>query len=194
MVTHANDGDKSKDDPLLLTQLAKVGDKQAFERLYEMYFAPVFRYIYFRVKNKEEAEDMSQTVFLKAFQALPRFEPQQDKSPLAYFFTVARNTVTDYWRKKNAVAARETSADALVFEPPDETAKDVTGQIENAHIIRQALRSLTEEQQEVIILRFINDLSCKEVARLLGKSSAAVRQLQSRALAALRKKLPPTGR
>lgn len=96
------EADNLQNDPKILMQLAKSGDAEAFGRLYELYFIPVFRYIYFRVKDKEETNDLTQTVFLKVFCSLPNFKGQ-NKSPLAYFFTVSRNTVIDHWRAKKEI-------------------------------------------------------------------------------------------
>jgi RNA polymerase sigma-70 factor (ECF subfamily) len=68
------EADNLQNDPKILMQLAKSGDTEAFSRLYELYFIPVFRYIYFRVKDKEEANDLTQIVFLKVFSSLPNFK------------------------------------------------------------------------------------------------------------------------
>ena len=91
--------DDNEIDAKELMRLAKDGDSEAFGLLYSKYFVPVFRYIYLRLKNKEEAEDLAQTVFLRVYKSLTRFR-DQGKEPLAYFFTIARNAIIDYWRKK----------------------------------------------------------------------------------------------
>ena len=90
-------------DPWLLMKLAKEGESEAFSQLYELYFVPVFRYIFFRVQQKETAEDLTQTVFLKAYKAAERF-PTEGKNPLAYFFAIAKNTTKDYYRKKKDIS------------------------------------------------------------------------------------------
>lgn len=181
------------EDPKLLMQLAKDGNTEAFGILYNLYFTPVFRYIYYRISDKEEVNDLTQTVFLKVFSALPNFQ-KQAISPLAYFFTVSRNTVIDYWRthKTNRIDNPE-----YVFEkmpdPTHEPVKDFE-QHETGIIIRKALETLPDTQQEVIILKFINNLSNKEIAQCMGKTEASIRQLQCRALASLRKILKNNNR
>jgi RNA polymerase sigma-70 factor (ECF subfamily) len=145
---------------------------------------PVFRYIYFRVKNKEEANDLAQTTFLKVFCSLPNFQ-EQNKSPLAYFFTVARNTVIDHWRTKKEILLDDPTS---VFEKiPDKTNNplELIEKEETGKAVHHAIQELTEIQQEVIVLKFINDISNKEIAALLGKTEESVRQLQCRALKAL---------
>jgi len=175
--------DKPEKDPKQLMQLAKNGDTEAFGQLYELYFKPVYRYIYLRTKSKEEAEDLSQVVFIKIFKSIGGFQ-EQNKQPLAYFFTIARNTVIDHWRKKK---------DILTDKPPEtlsaesfENPQRLIDQKSTAQAVYQAIENLTEEQQEVIILKFINDLSTTEIAKILDKKEDAVRQTQCRALKILK--------
>lgn len=180
--------DNLQDNPKVLMQLAKSGSTEAFDRLYELYFIPVFRYIYFRVRNKEEASDLAQTVFLKVFSALPNFR-EQNKSPLAYFFTVSRNIVIDYWRTKKEI--RLDDPENVFGKIPDKANSplEIIEKEETVSAIRRAIQELTDIQQEVVVLKFINDLPNKEIAALMGKTEEAVRQLQCRALKALRQTL-----
>lgn len=169
-------------EPWELIERAKAGDQIAFGELYQAYLVPVYRYIYARVWHREVAEDLAQTVFLKVYRALARFEVRE-QNPLAYFFTVARNTVHDYWRKKKDILLEDkhllnahTEAEAL---PQD------------YRLLERAIKELSAEQQEVVGLKFFNDLSTRDIAKLLGKTEAAVRQIQSRALKHLRQIINP---
>ena len=174
---------KPENDLKQLMQLAKNGDTEAFGRLYELYFTPVYRYIYLRTKNKEEAEDLSQAVFVKVFKSIGAFR-EQNKQPLAFFFTVARNTVIDHWRKRKEILTDKPpeTLSAESFENP----QHLIDQKSTAQAVYQAIENLTEEQQEVIILKFINDLSTTEIAKILDKKEDAVRQTQCRALKILK--------
>lgn len=165
-------------------QLSKAGDAEAFGRLYELYFVPVFRYIYFRVKDKETANDLVQTVFLKVFRSLSNFR-EQNKSSLSYFFTVARNTVIDHWRAKKEVLLDDSEN---VFEVSDKTDNPLKfiEKGETSQAIHRAIGQLADNQREIIILKFINEMPNKEIAELLGKTEDAVRQLQCRAIKTLR--------
>lgn len=87
------------DDPQEIISQAKKGDKQAFEKLYKLYFVPVFRYVYLRVNDKQLTEDITQEVFMKVYTSLDSYT-DQGKDPLAYFFTIARNKVIDFYRQK----------------------------------------------------------------------------------------------
>ena len=177
--------DNFQNDPKVLMQLAKSGDGEAFGQLYELYFVLVFRYIYFRVKNKEEANDLVQTVFLKVFCSLPNFQ-EQNKSPLAYFFTVARNTFIDYQRTKKEILLDDPEG---VFEQIPDKADNPSEFVEKEEInqvVHRVIKQLADDQQEVIVLKFINGMLNKEIAELMSKTEEAIRQLQCRALKTLR--------
>ncbi len=179
------DKDNLQNDPKELMRLAKAGNSEAYGQLYELYFTPIFRYIYLRVRDKEKANDLAQTVFLKVFTALPNFK-EQNKSPLAYFFTVARNAVIDFWRTKKDVGVDDF--DAIIERTIDEDASPQKSyeKNENQELIQSALQELTDIQREVITLKYLSELSNKEIAELLGKTEEAVRQLQCRALRSLK--------
>ena len=97
-------------DAAKLMDQAREGDQGAFSLLYEQYATPLYRYIYFRVTRKEDSEDILQTVFLKAYRALPKFR-NQGKNPLSFFYTIARNAIIDYRRKKKDVRSEEHTSE-----------------------------------------------------------------------------------
>jgi RNA polymerase sigma-70 factor (ECF subfamily) len=171
-------------DPKELIRLAKAGDQEAFGKLYELYYTPVYRYIYLRTKSKSSAEDLTQTVFLKVYNSLAQMKVMS-VSPLAYFFTVARNTIIDHWRKEGH--GMVYSDELLMSEETDlpDTSERAEAR-EARELIESALGILTEDQQEVIKLKFLSDLSNKDISIMLDKSEEAIRQLQSRALKLLR--------
>lgn len=171
-----------------LMQLAKEGDTEAFGRIYEIYFLPVFRYIYFRVQDRVEAEDLTQNVFLKIFNSIENFRVQ-DKSPLAYFFTVARNTVIDYWRKKKNIAESDNTKRIVNMPDSQKDPKKLLEEREKEETVLEAIKHLTEDQQEVIVLKFIQGFSNKEISKILGKTEDAIRQIQCRSLRVLREHL-----
>ncbi len=174
-----------ENNPKQLMQLAKNGDTEAFGQLYELYFTPVYRYIYLRTKSKEEAEDLAQVVFVKIFKSIGSFQ-EQNKPPLAYFFTIARNTVIDHWRKKKEILVDTPIETDVAIEEQTDSPIDLIDKKANAQVIHKAIETLTEDQQEVIILKFINDLTTVEIAKILEKKEDAIRQLQCRALKILK--------
>jgi RNA polymerase sigma-70 factor (ECF subfamily) len=180
--------DNNEIDAKELMRLAKDGDSEAFGLLYKKYFVPVFRYIYLRLKNKEEAEDLAQTVFLRVYKSLPRFR-DQGKEPLAYFFTIARNAIIDYWRKKKDWKLDDDEdTDKKEVNVNNNEAERISDLCDNAELVQKALSELEDVRREVIVLRFMEGFSNKEIAELIGKSEEAIRQIQCRALKFLRDK------
>lgn len=180
--------DNNEIDAKELMRLAKDGDSEAFGLLYNKYFVPVFRYIYLRLKNKDEAEDLAQTVFLRVYKSLPRFR-DQGKEPLAYFFTIARNAIIDYWRKKKDWKLDDNEEDERNDGPVVNNEHErIADRVDNAELVKNALAELDDTPREVIVLRFMEGFSNKEIAELLDKSEEAIRQIQCRALKFLRNK------
>lgn len=165
---------------------AKQGDSEAFALLYKEYYVPLYRYIHLRTKNKEQAEDLTQDVFLKIYRTLGSIDPEAT-SPTGYFYTIARNTLIDFWRKKSTGAS--VSDDDLLLQVADESpgAMATSSLKEQSSLLYECLDELTDEQREVISLRFIQELSTAEIAAQLGKKETAVRQLQVRGLRTLGK-------
>ncbi|MFA6552702.1 MAG: sigma-70 family RNA polymerase sigma factor [Candidatus Paceibacterota bacterium] len=166
-----------------LVEKAKNGDKEAFSLIYQKFFTPLYRYIYFRVGSKEDAEDLIQEVFTKAYLSFSKFK-FTGSSPLAYFYTIARNTIIDQGRKKKHNIDSDDDVDSHKGDgdsPEESAAKN-----EDAKMLKLAIEELTESEQDVIIMKFFDGLSNKEIAEILGKEEGAVRQLQSRGLRDLR--------
>ena len=167
----------------LLIEKAKKGDKDAFGKLYSSYLDAIYRYVFFRVENdRQTAEDITEEIFLKAWRHIDQFKIGTG-TVQAWLYKIASTTVIDHHRtKKQQVNMHEEIADESTIE------EQFVKKTEQQQITR-ALKTLTDEQQSVIIMKFINDLSNKEIARVLNMSNDAVRALQYRALKNLRKKL-----
>ena len=166
-----------------LVQRAQQGDKEAFAQLYETYFDKIYRYMILRIRNKAEAEDMTQQVFVKAFESIPSFR-WKGVPFSAWLFRIARNLVIDHVRKvkKRHTIPFEESLVASDSNPQLETERRL-----DIEQLVSATRHLTAAQREVISLRFAGGLSIAEVARAMGKSQGAVKALQHSAIVALRK-------
>ena len=165
-----------------LVQASQSGDADAFARLYDAYLARVYRYVYFRVSDKQVAEDIASDVFLRAWENLKRY--RIGSSPfIAWLYRIAHNAVIDYHRKKKP----ETLLQAVAVEnmaAADKMEDRLELKLESEQL-RRSLHHLTDEQQQVIILKFIGGLSTQEIARQMGKRQGAVRALQMRALQTL---------
>ena len=164
---------------------AVEGDAEAFGKLYDMYVDRVYRHVYYRVGNVTDAEDLTQQVFLKAWQAVPRY--RKTATPfLAWLIKISHNLVIDFYRSRKAGIY-------LDYDIVDESAgSNVEHQVEarfNQQQVRRAILQLPGDQQQVVLMRFIEDFAYPEIAATLGKSEGAVRVIQHRALAKLRKML-----
>lgn len=164
---------------------AKQGDQEAFALLYKEYYVPIYRYIHLRTKNKEQTEDLTQDVFLKIYKTIGAIDPEVT-SPIGYFYTIARNTLIDYWRKKSTGTVSDDELMAIQADPRP-SAFDASSLKEQSSLLYECLEELTDEQREVISLRFIQELSTAEIAAQLGKKETAIRQLQVRGLRTLGK-------
>lgn len=161
-----------------LLDLAKNGDQEAFKVIYKEFLTPVYRYIFLRVRHKETAQDLTQIVFIKIFKSLDKIK--KFEHPLAYFFTVSRNTVIDYFRSAKHT---ETLPDDIFLE--DTVSKNTSEMLNketDLNQIKKVIIKLSPDQKEIILLKYFQDLTNKEISQLLGKSEEAIRQLQSRAI------------
>lgn len=168
-----------------LVQQAVNGDQAAFTKLYDSNFDKIYRYIYLRVKNQVEAEDLTQDVFIKALGSIGSYK-WRDLPFSAWLFKIAHNRVIDYVRKSSKEKrASLDEARAVSMEDP----VGITEQNFEVYELMAALERLPEAQREVVTLRFIGQLSIAEVAKTLGKSEGTVKALQFNATASLRKVL-----
>ncbi len=168
-----------------LVQEARAGDAWAFGLLFDHYHLPVYRYIASRVHRPSDAEDLTQLVFVKALEALPRYEVRG--IPFGgWLFRLARNCVIDHVRTRHDHLDLDTaSGQAGRDAGPDE----VTVARQQLDEVAVALAALTDEQRDAIALRFFAGLSAREAAAVMGKQEGTIRGLQFRGIAALRRQL-----
>jgi RNA polymerase sigma-70 factor, ECF subfamily len=174
----------SIEDRQLLKE-AKSGDAEAFGELYERYAPGIFRFLFVRLENRMDAEDLTEDVFFKTWQSLPGYS-EKGLPFAAYLYRIANNVLIDYYRKK---PDHQFGLDDQAFtDPCPEPIEQVSARFDRHHL-RKTLDGLRDDYRTVIMARFISDLSHEETARMMGKSTGAVRVLQHRALSTLRKKL-----
>lgn len=186
-----NAGTPASDRPVYadeadIARRAAGGDREAFGLLYDRHLDAVYRYAYYRVRDVAEAEDVTSDVFHRALMAMPRYQPRRPF--LAFLYTIARNVVADRHRRARPQASFE---DAIAHPSDEPGPEERSAALDDARRLRGALQRLTELQQEVVVLRFIEGLSYAEVAAATGKPESTIRGIQMRALAALREILPP---
>ena len=176
-----------KDEDAALAVRASGGDVTAFGLLYDRHVDAIYRYVYYRVRNDAEAEDLTSDVFMRALKAIPRYEPRQ--AFLAWLYRIARNAIIDRARRGNRQVPFE---DALEHPTPDQIVEPDTQLLatSDSETLRNALKKLTPLQQEVIVLRYLHGYSTDEIAKIVGKREGTVRGIQFRAIGALRQLIP----
>lgn len=156
-----------------------------FEQLYTQWFQPIYRYFFFRVRDYDIAMDLCQQVFLKLYQSQDRVIAEQEHR---YLYTIARNTLIDYLRKKKSIIVDDPEWFQSIASN-DEDPESIVDTMMTIRDLREVLSQIPEAYQEVITLRFLQDLSYAEIADIISKSEPAVRKMVSRGLVALRNRM-----
>ncbi len=175
-----------------LVERAQAGDSDAFGLIYDRYFDTVFRFAYFRVGNRQLAEDLTADTFLRALKRIGSFT-WQGRDLGAWLVTIARNLVADHF-KSGRYRLEVTTGDVLDAEREDRGPEGspeaaVVNHITNVALLK-AVKQLNPEQQECIVLRFLHGFSVAETAQTMGKNEGAIKALQYRAVRALARLLP----
>lgn len=160
---------------------AQEGDRKCVEHICRDAWEPVYRFIYFKVQNREEAEDITQETFARAlsYKQLAAVGPEKFAG---FLRTVALNIIRDRWRQ---MKRKGKPLDFDMVDPMETAAEDPAEAGTLRLTLENALQSLTEEQRSVIEMRIIKGYSAAETGRALGRKESTVRVLQYRALRAL---------
>ncbi len=175
-----------------LVEQAQAGHAEAFGRIYDRYVDSVFRFIYFRVGSRPLAEDLTADTFLRALKRIESFT-WQGRDLGAWLVTIARNLVADHF-KSGRYRLEVTTGGVLDADTPDR-GPDASPEVAVVHHITNvallaAVKQLNPEQQECIVLRFLQGFSVAETAQAMGKNEGAIKALQYRAVRALHRLLP----
>ena len=155
-----------------------------FNTLYQQYATRIYRYIFARVNNHADAEDLTTQVFMAVLKGINKFDPEGNFA--AWIFTIARNKVADRYRKNKPILSIDTLPD-LVAENEDPFNQVI--QNEKRHQLFALLNDLKTEQQELLQLRFAGELSYAQIARVVGKTEASVKMATNRLLHQLKNKM-----
>jgi RNA polymerase sigma-70 factor (ECF subfamily) len=168
----------------------KNGDQNAFAKLYDIFIDPIYKYVFFRV-NDDDAEDIVETVFLRVWENIRGYQFKK-RAFSAWIFTIAHNLVVDYYRGK-----RDRDIEPLNEMLPDTTREhnpiNRAEHFFDSKALRAALKNVKRKYRDIIIYKFVNGFSNKEIAGILGKSEGSLRILQFRALKALKEELDNLG-
>jgi RNA polymerase sigma-70 factor (ECF subfamily) len=169
-------------DELRIIKAARE-DPKAFGELYKLYVEPVFRYLYSRVGNVHEAEDITAQAFLVAFESFERF--REDRHFASWLFTIARNKAMDHFRQRKPISSIDEAANIPVENDP------LYGviQFEQMAALSKLIQALPEEDRELLRLRFLAAMSFPEIAHFLHRNEDAVKKSIYRLLARLHSQL-----
>jgi RNA polymerase sigma-70 factor (ECF subfamily) len=169
-----------------LIELAVRGDSSAFGSLYDHYQAMIYRFVVIKVGSREEAEDITHQVFLSAWQKVRAYKHRGHPFS-SWLYRIARNQVIDHYRAKKGDVSID-KIDPEVFATIERTADDLAQKFQ-LETVRKAIAALKPDYQDVIIMRFVEDISLKETAAILKKSEGAIKLIQHRAVKELKKAL-----
>jgi RNA polymerase sigma-70 factor, ECF subfamily len=166
-----------------LVERAKAGDTDAFGVLYTHYLTAIYRFIFFRVDDEPVAEDLTEEVFIKAWEALPRYTVGEHPF-VTWLYRIASNSIVDHHRK-NKKYTPISEIELRLLRMPDMSPEEHAEVQRNASLLYEALSKLTEEEKQVVVLRFAEGLTHLEVGAIMGKTEGACRVIQHRALSNL---------
>ncbi|MCX7778943.1 MAG: RNA polymerase sigma factor [Patescibacteria group bacterium] len=169
----------------ILLHQARRGNQAAFARLCSAYREKIYQFIYFKTSHQEKAQDLTSEVFFKILDYLAN--GGEIKNFRSFVYQTARNLIVDFYRQKEQ---REISLEEIdeEIEEPKDLAQEIDLKL-NLYQIEEALKKIPDRYREVLILRYVDDLSFKEIAQILNQNQTNVRQLASRGLKLLRKRL-----
>jgi RNA polymerase sigma-70 factor (ECF subfamily) len=178
--SYANYSVKALPDENRLVRQAKSGDADAFVQLYEAYVDRVYRYVYFRVIDDKLAESITPHVFISAWQLIDHYQTYSS-SFITWLYKLASNQVTEYF-SAHPKPQPVSRTDEVMWALEDRVFDEQMREIFDLQAMRDALQFLTDEEQQVLTLKFIAGVSTNTIARMMGKPVAAIRTLLMNAL------------
>ncbi|PIZ56075.1 hypothetical protein COY23_03620 [bacterium (Candidatus Torokbacteria) CG_4_10_14_0_2_um_filter_35_8] len=178
---------KQEKRTIFLVRKIKNGDTDAFSELYDIYINPIYKYVFLRISDPEEVQDLCQKIFLKVWNGRESFkEDQKGFFFTSWVFRITRNVIIDHYRTKKtnkiSLDVKENFAKvSLVHKVDNEGIKNLERKSLNKTLI-SAVRKLPESERQIIVLKFIEGFNNKEISEISEKSQGAIRVLQFRAL------------
>lgn len=173
--------DRDLEKLLQILRQAQAGQDEALTHLYNTYFERIYRFVFYRVSHKETAEDLTEEVFVKLFKKLKDLE--QLGAFEGWLFQIARNQVIDYYRRKKQLVPLEEVENTLEYET---NIVDIVNLKTEQVVFIKLMKELSPEQQQVIKLKFLEDIDNEIIAQIMNKSEGAIRVIQHRAIAKLK--------
>ena len=170
-----------------LVERGQEGDREALEELYLLHFDRIYSYLHMSVGNRHDAEDLTTQTFLKMLESIKRFRWRS--APFsAWLFRIAHNLAMDHFRSSRRWQPEEDVPEPIGESEP--SAEAAAFQSIGRQSMLELIEGLSQEQKQVLTLKFVFNLPNSEVATILGKTEGAVKSLQHRALVSLQKQIP----
>ena len=170
-----------------LVERGQEGDREALEELYLLHFDRIYSYLHMSVGNRHDAEDLTTQTFLKMLESIKRFRWRS--APFsAWLFRIAHNLAMDHFRSSRRCQPEEDVPEPIGESEP--SAEAAAFQSIGRQSMLELIEGLSQEQKQVLTLKFVFNLPNSEVATILGKTEGAVKSLQHRALVSLQKQIP----
>jgi RNA polymerase sigma-70 factor (ECF subfamily) len=173
-------------------KLAQAGHPEAFAQLYRAHVQSIFRYIYYRLNDTQLAEDFTADVFAHALKDLPKYQ-DMGKPFLAWLYRIAHARIVDYYRKTGRRGTEDELHETVIAPIADESVDSALLRKEVAQALHIAIGKLIPSQQQVVVLRFIEEKSLEETAHIMDKKANAIKALQHRAIKTLAQILAQMG-
>lgn len=172
----------------IMVRASQRGDSNAFAKIYDCFVNPIYRYIYYRV-GANDAEDMTELVFLKTWEHIEQYKPGQG-SFNSWVFRIAHNVIIDHYRSERENG--ELSEEIEDMRKEANTAHSAHNHFDK-EILNRAMRELKDHYRQILVLKYMNEFSNDEIGHIMGRSQAGLRILQFRALRALKRVLERMG-
>lgn len=179
-----NETNRDTDDSTCIARI-KEGDGVFFGILYERYIDRIYAFIFYRIHNKETAEDLTSQTFMKVFEKIHTFDAGKASFP-TWVYRIARNTLIDHYRTHKQEEDIFSFHDLGKKDPIEKNA-DMRRRIEE---VEEYMQKLTKDQREIVIMRVWDELSFKEIAAITGKSEASCKVMFSRTIRKIRSEFP----
>lgn len=176
---------EDQDDEILGNAI--LGDKEAFSQLYQMYVTKIYNYVYYRVGNTADAEDLTARIFYRAMGSIQRYE-QKGIPFAAWLYRIAHNMVAN-WHRDNSRRKEVPLEDHIDLPYKGELPESMLLRHQESENLILLIRGLPAERQELIILKFVEDLSNSEIALIMNRSEGAIKSLYHRTLESLRQRI-----
>lgn len=178
---------KEEEIEKLVTE-SQRGDSAAFGKLYDIFIDPIYRYVHYRV-GAADSEDLTELVFLKSWENVRQYK-KGIRSFSSWIFRIAHNVVVDHYRSRHP---EDELTEDIIDHRDEANSQKRAHQSFDQEILGKAMREIKDHYRQILILKYINDLTNDEIAYIMGRSHAALRILQFRALRSLRRVLERMG-